>query len=189
MSLKERLLQSGGEYCDSTSIHGLAYLKSSQTFIEKLLWALIIITCFTLAGLLIFGHFKDADENQILTNIETISVQGIPFPAVTINTAPYDDAWRYVSRILNGLKFDNFFKGDFPESNELTIQISNILDQIIDILVAKFQPSEDFLEDVQKQDPNIYQNIGKLYANYPQELIDQALKSISRNLYAFQKIL
>ena len=66
MSFKERLLQSGGEYCDSTSIHGLAYLKSSQTFIEKLLWALIIITCFTLAGLLIFGHFKDADENQIL---------------------------------------------------------------------------------------------------------------------------
>ena len=83
MSFRQRLLHSFGEYCDSTSIHGLAYLKSSQTFIEKLLWALIIITCFTLAGLLIFAHFKDADENPILTNIETISVQEIPFPAVT----------------------------------------------------------------------------------------------------------
>ena len=86
MSFKQRLLQSAGEYCDSTSIHGISYLKSSQNFVEKLLWALIIITCFTLAGLLIFGHFKDSGENPVLTNIETMSVQGLPFPAVTINT-------------------------------------------------------------------------------------------------------
>ena len=69
MSFKQRLLQSAGEYCDSTSIHGLSYLKSSQTFVEKLLWALIIVTCFTLAGLLIFGHFKDTYENHCTLSI------------------------------------------------------------------------------------------------------------------------
>ena len=187
MSFRQRLLHSFGEYCDSTSIHGLAYLKSSQTFIEKLLWALIIITCFTLAGLLIFAHFKDSDENPILTNIETISVQELPFPAVTINADPLSrhDSWRYVSKILNGLKFDNYFEGEYPESNELADQLSNILGLIVDILVDNFQPSEDFLEELRKKDPNFnqtMQDIAELYANHNESLINQEFESMSKRL-------
>ena len=183
MSIGQQVVQSAGEYCNSTSIHGLAYLKSSPTFIEKLLWALIIIACLLLATLLIIAHFQDADENPIMTNIQTISVQDIPFPAVTINSGPSPkDTWRYASKILNWLKFDSYFNGKLVESNELTNKVTNILDQIIEQLTDSFQSPVSLIKRIEAQIPTFYEPFGKLYANYPEKDIDKAFKSVFKEL-------
>ena len=100
MSLKQKMWQSVAEYFESTSIHGFSHLRASKTLLGRLLWILIIGSCFSLAALLICESIDEANDNPILTNIETISVQDIPFPAVTINTAK-PNVWRHFAKILN----------------------------------------------------------------------------------------
>ena len=80
MSLRQIISASIAEYLDSTTIHGLAYLIASRNIIEKLAWFGIILTCFTLAGLLISQGIEEAEENPIITSIETIPVQEIIVP-------------------------------------------------------------------------------------------------------------
>ena len=44
-------------YCQSTTIHGFAYLVSGRDLCEKLFWAAVIITGFVLASLIIDQGF------------------------------------------------------------------------------------------------------------------------------------
>ena len=126
MSLKQKMWQSVAEYFESTSIHGFSHLRASKTLLGRLLWILIIGSCFSLAALLICESIEEANDNPILTNIETISVQDIPFPAVTIKT-PEPNIWRHFAKILNGLAFDQV-RSELPEDNKLVEMISPIID-------------------------------------------------------------
>ena len=162
MSLKQKLWQSVAEYFESTSIHGFSHLRASKTLLGKALWILIIGSCFSLAALLICESIEEANENPILTNIETVSVQDIPFPAVTINT-PQPNVWRYFAKILNGLKFDQAVE-ELPEDSILVEKVSPILDQILEIILEKYHPNENFPS-------NVTTAIAKIYANYPEEEI------------------
>ena len=146
MSLKQKMWQSVAEYFESTSIHGFSHLRASKTLLGKALWILIIGSCFSLAALLICESIEEANENPILTNIETVSVQDIPFPAVTINT-PQPNVWRYFAKILNGLKFDQAVE-EFPEDNKLVEKASPILNQVLEMILKKYQPNENFPSNV-----------------------------------------
>ena len=103
MSLKETINKSVTEYLESTSIHGFGYLSTGRNFVEKALWLIIIIcTCFTLAVLLICQSIEEASLNPVMTNVETVEVREIPFPAITIDSGD-TDPMGYAENIFNFL--------------------------------------------------------------------------------------
>ena len=180
MSLKQKMWQSVAEYFESTSIHGFSHLRASKTFLGRLLWILIIGSCFSLAALLICESIEEANDNPILTNIETISVQDIPFPAVTIKT-PEPNIWRHFAKILNGLAFDQV-RSELPEDSKLVEMISPILDQVLDIILEKFQPNEEI-------DPDVITAFAKIYANYLEEEIDLKIRTDLKKLLILAPLL
>ena len=173
MSLKQKLWQSIAEYFESTSIHGFSHLRASKTFLGRLLWILIIGSCFSLAALLICESIEEANDNPILTNIETVSVQDIPFPAVTIN-APRPNVWRHFAKILNGLTFDQVAE-ELPDDSKLVKKVSPILDQVLELILESYQPNKEI-------DPDVIVPFAKIYANYPEEEIDLKIKSDLKKL-------
>ena len=72
------------EYLGMTSIHGLRYLMDSRNIVEKASWLIIICMSFGFCFHIIQSHFSDIDKKPILTTVEMVSVQEVPFPAVTI---------------------------------------------------------------------------------------------------------
>ena len=72
------------EYLGMTSIHGLRYLMDSRNIVEKVSWLIIICMSFGFCVHIIQSHFSDIDKKPILTTVEMVSVQEVPFPAVTI---------------------------------------------------------------------------------------------------------
>ena len=72
------------EYLGMTSIHGLRYLRDSRNIVEKVSWLIIISLSFGFCVHIIHSHFTENDNKPILTTVEMVSVQEVPFPAITI---------------------------------------------------------------------------------------------------------
>ena len=71
------------EFLESSSIHGLAYIGSTRRLV-RVLWVCVVISGFTLAGLLINQAFSDWATSPISTTIETLSISSMDFPNVTV---------------------------------------------------------------------------------------------------------
>ena len=79
-------------------------------------------------------------------------------------------------------------EGTFQEDNNLTSKVSKYLDQIVELLVQNYVPDKNLVKLVEADDPMFYQKIGKLYANFPEEDVNQALKAITKKqLLHFKK--
>ena len=98
------------EYLESTTIHGFSYLSLGRNICEKLVWTAIICTCFTLGALLIHQSIEEAQQNPVMTNVETISGNKIPFPAITVDSGD-PDPWGYAEKLFDGLAFYGKNKG------------------------------------------------------------------------------
>ena len=71
------------EFLETSTIHGLSYISTTRRLI-RLIWILIVIGGFSGACFLIFLSFKDWDENPISTTIETLPIESVTFPEVTV---------------------------------------------------------------------------------------------------------
>ena len=130
MKLKESIGKSINEYLDSTTIHGFSYLSSGRNILEKLAWMTIICVCFTFAALLIQQSIEEARLNPVMTNVETVPIQQVPFPAITVDSG-MPNPLRHSQRIFNGLAFDTIPFEDLLEADELRMKVSSVLDDMI----------------------------------------------------------
>ena len=64
------------------------------------------MTCFSLAGLLIWESIDEANRNPVLTTVETVPVKDVPFPAVTIDSGD-PDPWAPTERLFNAFTFES----------------------------------------------------------------------------------
>ena len=71
-------------FLESSTIHGLAYLATASRKLVKLFWLIVVTAGFIGAGILIFKSFKDWNENPITTTIETLPIENVTFPKVTV---------------------------------------------------------------------------------------------------------
>ena len=71
-------------FLESSTIHGLAYLATASRKLVKLFWLIVVSAGFIGAGILIFKSFKDWNENPITTTIETLPIENVTFPKVTV---------------------------------------------------------------------------------------------------------
>ena len=81
---KKRILPLITEYLETSTVHGLRYLAECRHIIEKLFWLVLIGGSFGYAWYIIEIFFIEANNDPILTTIESIPVRDVPFPAVTI---------------------------------------------------------------------------------------------------------
>ena len=149
MSFRQTIINSLAEYFESTTIHGFSYLKASRNVLERLAWILIIGTCFILAAFLIHQSINEAHENPFMTNIETLHISKVPFPAITIDSGD-PNPWGYAEKILNGLAFDALQGEELPEANELRQKVSQLLDGMIYSMNFSLQhQSKDIILEVE----------------------------------------
>ena len=178
MSLKETIASRVTEYLESTTIHGFSYLTGGRHICERVTWLIIIGTCFTLAALLIHQSIEEANQNPVMTNVESIPLQDIPFPAITINIGD-PDPLGYAENTFNGLIFDQ----GLPEAKELRNIFSNAIDDIV------YQLNSSFRIRNSRYIPQGFIDLIVPYLrgfclNYPdkKELIDQKITVFSREL-------
>ena len=70
------------EFLESSTIHGLNYISKTRKFIQ-LMWVMVVLTGFTVAGVLIYQSFQAWTESPVKTTIETRQISEINFPKVT----------------------------------------------------------------------------------------------------------
>ena len=70
-------------FLESSTIHGLSYISITRRF-TRVFWILVVITGFTIAGLLINESFKSWADSPIKTTIETRPMTEIKFPKATV---------------------------------------------------------------------------------------------------------
>ena len=70
-------------FLESSTIHGLAYIASTKKLI-RLFWVFVVLAGFSGAGLLIYQSFQSWAENPVVTSIETLPIEEVRFPKVTV---------------------------------------------------------------------------------------------------------
>ena len=71
------------EYLESASIHGLVYISATRRLV-RLAWLCVVMTGFTLAGVLIHQSFDSWADSPVTTTIETLPITDLDFPNVTV---------------------------------------------------------------------------------------------------------
>ena len=84
------------EFLESSTVHGLVYLSTSKTLIQRGLWGLIIAIAFSIALKLISNSYIEWNNNPVSTSVSTHPIQDLDFPNVTICPPKgYDTALNY----------------------------------------------------------------------------------------------
>ena len=89
-----------GEFLESSTIHGLAYISTAkvhcnliltknpiscfQTRIGKSLWGLVVLMCFLSSSVLIYESYVDFQNSPVVTSITTQHIKDLDFPKVTV---------------------------------------------------------------------------------------------------------
>ena len=71
------------EFLESSTIHGLSYISTTRRFV-RLLWLLVVVFGFAGAVTLISQSFSSWSESPISTTIETLPIEDVQFPRVTV---------------------------------------------------------------------------------------------------------
>ena len=125
------------EYFSETSIHGLRYLVDGKNILEKVCWSLVVMVSLYFAGSMILTSIEDNEKAPILTTIETISFEDVPFPAVTIAADERANPWGFVQKTFNMMTFYGIDKRDkhtnkevFEDSYELRKEFGFVFKEI-----------------------------------------------------------
>ena len=113
----------------TTPIHGFRHLHEGRNALEKMIWILVLITSFSLAAYMIRSGLRDAEENPILTTMDTTDIENVPFPAITVRSQVLDERilnrertfvnpWGFIKKLFNHLKFYNLTSYESYDSFE-----------------------------------------------------------------------
>ena len=72
------------EFLESSTIHGLVHISTSKAVLVKCFWVGVVSVGFYFSGSLIQQSFTDWDESPIGTTEDSVSIQEVTFPAVTV---------------------------------------------------------------------------------------------------------
>ena len=72
------------KFLESSTIHGMAHISTARTSVVKCIWVFVVLSGFIGAVALINKSFIDWSESPITTTIETLPIEKITFPKVTV---------------------------------------------------------------------------------------------------------
>ena len=70
-------------FLESSTIHGLSHIALTKRW-TRIIWVLVITAGFSGAAFLIYESFKGWEESPVKTTIETVPIEQITFPTVTV---------------------------------------------------------------------------------------------------------
>ena len=70
-------------FLESSTIHGLTYISTTRKY-ARIFWILVVLAGFSAAGYMIYSSFQSWDESPIKTTVETLPIDEIKFPKVTV---------------------------------------------------------------------------------------------------------
>ena len=70
-------------FLETSSIHGLTFISTTRNN-WRLFWILVVIFGFIGASVMIYQSFQAWDESPVTTTIETLPIEKIAFPKVTV---------------------------------------------------------------------------------------------------------
>ena len=71
------------QFLENSTVHGLSHISSSKS-ISRFLWTLIVVSGFSVAGLLIYQSFQSWESSPVSTTIETRPISELRFPKITV---------------------------------------------------------------------------------------------------------
>ena len=54
---------------------------------------------------MITAFWRDVNSHPIMTTIDTIPIDQIPFPQITVDLGPVSNPWGYIEKVYNHLEF------------------------------------------------------------------------------------
>ena len=72
------------EFLESSSIHGLSYIRGAKSLFAKCIWILIVLAGFSVAGKVIYDSFQSWDESAVVSSVKTKPITQMKFPQVTV---------------------------------------------------------------------------------------------------------
>ena len=95
-------------YFNETTVHGFHYIVNGRNWIERLLWASLILCGFIVSSIIIHQSLLDWSRTPLQTTIEKVSlpIEGLNYPAVTVChpeevQMPRRNRWMYLEKLLN----------------------------------------------------------------------------------------
>ena len=70
-------------FLENSSLHGVAFISTTRNYV-RIFWILIVLAGFIGAGVLIHTSFDNWTESPVKTTIETLPIEKITFPKVTV---------------------------------------------------------------------------------------------------------
>ena len=95
------------EFLESSSIHGLSYIRGAKSQLARTIWILVVLAGFSVAGKVIYDSFQSWDESAVVSSVKTKPITQMKFPQVTVcppqnsNTALNSDFTALESKSLD----------------------------------------------------------------------------------------
>ena len=96
------------EFFSSTSIHGLSYISDNQSRSTRIVWTLIIMGGFGVTSYFLYNTIDGFSDKYVTTTLETRSVKGYPFPAITFHPGEYNSKDEFLRHFLNQFEFTRY---------------------------------------------------------------------------------
>lgn len=148
-------------FLESSSINGLSHIASSRK-LSRLFWITVVVTGFLGASFLINSSFQAWNESPINTVIETLSIDKIGFPQISVCPP---------KNTFTSLNYDLLMANHTSRLDEKQISL------LINTTVVKMQELENeiatanFLEDVNRF-RNWYRGIDECFKKFPTDFIE-----------------
>ena len=117
-SLVRDLKETASGYLRESTIHGLSYLLTAETLrgrlAQRAFWLCSIVVAYGLAVQLIARSFREARDFPVISNTELSPADGIPFPAVTVDSGGVVNPWGTLEKLFNSVELECY---DAPQGN------------------------------------------------------------------------
>lgn len=106
-------------FLKETSIHGFSHIANDQTILERVVWSAIMVTAVTTASIMIVQTMNEVYENPLTSSVQSIPINDIPFPAITVEVDEDLNPWGYTEKALDLVDYRGFeqdvskFRADF----------------------------------------------------------------------------
>ena len=105
------------DFCESTTVHGLAYLTKNQHKNTKRIWFVIVLSAFIVATFFVMETIEGYYTKFTSTTIETRSINDYAFPAVTFYPGDENFEKGFLRTFFNQIQLSRY-NGEMEDDKE-----------------------------------------------------------------------